>query len=278
MSLVALGAWSLAAGRTLGLWPRGARNAAWPPERQGLAALALVAVVFGVHSALDWTWFVPAVAVTGIFCAGWVAGRGPLLAPREPGTAGAPPLAAVEPAVPRGRRLRTALLPGVAVLAFALLTAVAVSEPWRSERKGNDALSQAERGDFQSALAATERAEDLNPLSVDPFFDRAAVQTAAGNTLAARQSLERAVQLQPASAEAWQRLGEYHLNDLSQPARAVPVLRAAVYLDPFNQLSRDLYVVALRAQAFEQTQRRPRPSSVSRKNGTPPPPARSTSP
>ena len=83
VSLLALIGWLLATRTTLGLTRR-RWSEAWTPERTGLLALALVAVVFGVHSALDWTWFVPAVAVTGLFAAGWVAGRGPLPPPRRP--------------------------------------------------------------------------------------------------------------------------------------------------------------------------------------------------
>jgi O-antigen ligase len=279
VSLVALAAWLYAATRTLAVWPR-ARESAWSPERLGLMALALIVVVYGVHSALDWTWFVPAVAVTGLFCAGWIAGRGALLgASRESAArAGAPPLSRVEPERPRGRGRRMALLPGVAVLGFALLASVAVAQPWRSEQRGNVALSLAEKGDFEAALAATKTAEDINPLSVDPFFDRAAVEAAAGDKQAARRALEEAVHLQPASPEAWQRLGEFYLNDLSRPAAAVPVLRAAVYLDPQSQLNRNPYVVAIRAAQFQQAQRRARASSVSRKPGTPPPAASSTAP
>jgi tetratricopeptide (TPR) repeat protein len=187
----------------------------------------------------------------------------------------------VRPSLPRGRALRVALVPAAVVLAFAVLTSIAVSEPWRSERKGDDALALAEKGDYKGALAATRQAADLDPLSVDPYFDRAAVEDAAGNKPAARQALEQAVQLQPASPEAWQRLGEYYLNDLSQPANAVPVLRAAIYLDPFSQQSRNDYVVAIRAQqaaSLTTQRRRARPKSARRKSGTPPAAASSTSP
>jgi tetratricopeptide (TPR) repeat protein len=281
ISLIALAAWFLAAGRTLALRPF-VSEAAWSPERLGLMALALVAVVFGVHSALDWTWFVPAVAIAGLFCAGWVAGRGPVIeAVETPGQAAA--LAHVDPVFPAGRsRRRGAILVAAGVIAFAVLTSVAVSEPWRSEQKGNDALSLAERGDYQAAIAATRKAEDLDPLSVDPYFDRAAVEDAAGNQAAARHALEQAVQVQPASAEAWQRLGEYYLNELAQPAKAVRVLRAAIYLDPVSIQTRNDYVVALRAQQADQLraaqERRARASKARLKNGKPPAPATATSP
>jgi tetratricopeptide (TPR) repeat protein len=274
------------------------RETAWTPERQGLTALALVAVVFGVHSAIDWTWFVPALAVTGLFCAGWVAGRGPARAPAGTDAAagpGARMLAAVRPELPAGRARRFAFAAAASVLAFGLLAAVAVSQPWRSERKGNDALALSEKGDFKGALAAARNAEDIDPLSIDPYFDVAAVEDAAGDKPAAVQALEQAVQVQPASPDAWQRLGEYRLNELGQPAAALPILQAALYLDPLSQQSRADYVAALRAQQAQQAaqqaqqaaqaqraaataQRRARAKSVRRKNGSPPAATSSTSP
>jgi tetratricopeptide (TPR) repeat protein len=285
VSLAALIAWVLTAGRSLAIWPK-RPDATWTRERQGLVALALVAVVFGVHSAIDWTWFVPAVAVTGLFCAGWVAGRGPLLAPADADRAKpAPPLARVRPALPAGRARREAGVAAAVVIAFAILTSVAVSQPWRSERKGNDALELASKRDFPAALAATRKAEDIDPLSIDPYLDRAAVQDAAGDRAAAVRSLQQAVQLQPASPEAWRRLGEYYLDQLSQPAQALRVFRGALFLDPFSPQTRSDYVLALRAQQAEQArhaaalaQRRARASSKSRKSGTPPAARTTTSP
>jgi hypothetical protein len=282
VSLVVLVAWLLTTGRTLALWPR-VREAPWTPERHGLVALALVAVVFGVHSGLDWTWFVPAVAVTSLFLGGWVVGRGPLFAgPHTPSAdSPVPPLSAVRPGLPPGRSLRIALLPAVAVIAFAVLTSIAVSEPWRSEQKGNDAIALASKGNFEAARAAAKSAENLDPLSVDPYFDRAAVEDSAGNKPGTKKALEQAVEVEPAQAEAWRRLGEFYLNDLSQPATAIPVLRGAIYLDPFSQQSRNDYVIALRAQevaAMTVQRRRARANSKRRKSGKRPAAASSTSP
>ena len=68
-------AWLVAAWRTTGAHVRGPARP-WDAERTGLVALALAAIVFGIHSALDWTWFVPAPAVMAMAAAGFVAGRG----------------------------------------------------------------------------------------------------------------------------------------------------------------------------------------------------------
>ena len=125
------------------------------PERTGLLALALVAVVFGVHSALDWTWFVPAVAITGLFCAGWVAG--PRAARRRAAAA-----ADDAPRPPAGRcragarcaargprwppRRSCSPWPG---------SAVAVAQPWRADHEGDEAL--------RCSTAATSRAPARRP-------------------------------------------------------------------------------------------------------------------
>ena len=76
VSLALLAAFLAAAGRTTGLCGP-ARRTAQTPERIGLLTLLSVVVVFGVHSLVDWTWFVPGTAMLALLCAGWVAGRGP---------------------------------------------------------------------------------------------------------------------------------------------------------------------------------------------------------
>jgi hypothetical protein len=246
-SLAALAAWLIATTRTLHLRRRPPPT--WTPERAGLLSVALVAVVFGVHSAIDWTWFVPAVAVTGIFCAGWVAGRG-AIALTAPGQAAETP-APARLQMPRGRALRgrAALAAGAIVLAG--LTAVAVAQPWRADDEGDEALALLSEGDFAGARAAADRAHDINPLSIEPYFEQAEIEQAAGRPRRATRPLEDAVRLEPASPEAWRRLGDHYVTALDQPTRAIPVLRAALFLDPTSALNRGSYLVALRARALK---------------------------
>ena len=212
-SLLGAVAWLLAAGTHARAWRGAASREPWTPERTGLIALALVAVVFGVHSALDWTWFVPAVAVTGLFCAGWVAGRGRCGAgerarsPR-PRTVRARRPARRRPARPRMRLARRRR--GARRCAPRWRS----PQPWRADREGRrGARALPSEGDFAAARAAASGAGDINPLSAEPYFERAAIEDAAGNRRAAVSALEDAVQLEPASPEAWRRLGEYYLVD-----------------------------------------------------------------
>ena len=246
VSLAGLAAWMIAAGRTLSLRRGWTRDAAWGAERTGLAALALVVIVFGAHSVLDWTWFIPALAVTAAFAAGWVAGRGPLEARAEDG--GFPMLSAVRPALPRGPVLWRRGVVALAVLASAAVAVPAVTQEWRAQRKGDDALELAGAGRFPEARASSLRAKDLNPLSAEPYIELSAVDDAAGDRRGALAALQRAVQVEPANPEAWRRLGSYYLQRMSEPARAIGALHAALFLDPLSEPARTDFVAALRAQ------------------------------
>ena len=74
LSLIAAFTWLGTVARTLGIRRRD-RGLPWDAERVGLTSIAAVAVVFGLHSAWDWTWFVPGNVVPALLCAGWVVSR-----------------------------------------------------------------------------------------------------------------------------------------------------------------------------------------------------------
>ncbi|HEY0631919.1 MAG TPA: tetratricopeptide repeat protein [Thermoleophilaceae bacterium] len=83
LSLAALIAWLVAARRATGvLYRRARRLPQFSPERVGVVALALSALVFGLHSLVDWVWFVPGPTAMAMVAAGFVVGRGALAAPR----------------------------------------------------------------------------------------------------------------------------------------------------------------------------------------------------
>jgi hypothetical protein len=92
ISLALVIAWLVASRRATGvLYRRGRRVRQFTPERVGLVALALSALVFGLHSAVDWVWYVPGPAAMAMVAAGFVVGRGPLaslgVAPAAPAAA-----------------------------------------------------------------------------------------------------------------------------------------------------------------------------------------------
>ncbi len=193
-------------------------------ERVGLLSMVCVVATFGVHSFVDWTWYVPGVACAALLCAGWVAGRGPLSATTEPGS----PTRWRSLTLRDVNPLRGAL--AAAVVLAALLTAWAQWQPLRASDAAGEALTLVAR-DPAAALAAAHTAVSRDPLSAEALLALAAVQEGAGEPAAAAATYERAVHLQPANFKTWQALGEYELR-AGRPQAALQALRAAVYLNP----------------------------------------------
>jgi hypothetical protein len=250
VSLSLLVAWLLAARRTLGL-RRGWREEAIDAERVGLFTLTAIVVTFGVHSFVDFTWFVPGLAVVALLSAGWVAGRGPLGA-----HAGAPALDPDAPAVPsvrervrEGAADRRRLVAAVGVFLVALVAAWQTWQPYRSLTAGQDALALAGERKFDEAREKAETARDRNPLSVEPLYELGAVELAAGRIDRARAALEEAVRLQPSNASPWLRLAEHRLIVNNDPQRALQVLAPALFLDPRSGPGTSLFLEAQRRAA-----------------------------
>ena len=232
-------AWALAALSATGLVPRrllrGGADATPPPRRDwdadriAVVTLALVPLVFGIQSLLDWTWFIQEPAVMALIPAGYLAGLGPL---GEDGDRGTP--AAAERRIqwrPDAGRIVAAL----AAVVTALLLAWAIWQPEASDRATNEALALLDEKKFDQALAKTDDAEDLNPLTPDPLLVRASIETAANREADAQQNLERAVLLFPGDPQTWYRLAAFQLGTLDAPEQALDTIRGALYLDPHSQ-------------------------------------------
>ena len=275
LSLLALGLWGWAAARAAGLRRRD-RGLPWDAERVGMVSLLAIALVFGVHSFVDWTWFVPANALTGAVAAAWVIARPPLrtrlattpalpegaartrddaplwAAPEEP-----PPVAdiagpgALPVAEAEWRRRRPfpwpAALASALVVVLALVAAWAAFQPVRSAHAGDVAIERLEQGGLDAAVSIARIAHDRNPLSPEPLWELAYVEQQRGRLANAEDALEEAVRVQPASAEAWRRLGRFQLSSLNQPADALASFRAAYFLDPRNPTSASDFLEASRA-------------------------------
>ena len=244
-------AWIVAALSATGLLPRRLTRAAnaeavpprrdWDAPRIALVTLALVPLAFAVQSVLDWTWFIPAPAVIALVAAGFVAGRGPL------GTDDAQPREA------RGWRATNARVPAaLATIATAILIAWAIWQPEASDRATNEALALADERKFGEAIAKTEDARGLNPLTPDPLLVRAAVETTAGREQDARESLEKAVLSFPGDPQTWYRLAAFQLGTLDAPEQSLETIRAAIYLDPHSRPVTELFLRA-RARLREKT-------------------------
>jgi O-antigen ligase len=253
------GAWLRSKGRSSPVEPVPERAA----ERAGLLTLLAVVVIFGVHSMLDWTWFIPGLAVPALVCAGWLAGRGPLAqpvgrAPRTDGEGAAAPrglhrvlAAAIEAGSSGARGIVTAPYrafkadPGrtaavAAIVAIALLCAWTVWQPLRSSDADAAALTALTAGHPAAALADARSAAAIDPLSTEPLYDEWDIYSIVlDDTAAARAALQAAVELQPANPATWLQLGMYDVT-IGQPREAIAALRAVLYLFPQDQTSPSL--------------------------------------
>ncbi len=195
LTLALLVAWLLAASRSLAGRARWrSLSAAAHAERQGLMAAALVALAFGIQSALDFTWYFPGVTIPALMCAGWLAGRGPLTAP-----------------VGR-RRERPPLLtrPGAAfgltaLLAVALIGAWLMWQPLRSTQQ---LVASENAATNPVAFADARAAASSDPLSLEPLYRLSALYAGIGDPRSARAELIKATQLQPQNPDPWYPLGD----------------------------------------------------------------------
>lgn len=231
-------AWLLAAGRTVaGRRLRG--GSSWDAERLGVSALVLAAVVFGLQSSIDWTWFVPGPTVMALVAAGFVAARGPLASvggpPRDPSRS-----------VRLGRLpSRERLLGAVLVLATVAVCAWSTWQPERADDASNRALALLEAGDERGAAREAARAREIDPLSLKPLFVRASIEESAGRTREAAATLEQAVVEHPSDPEAWLRLADFQLESLDRPRAAIRTLQGAIFLDPLSPAAQTALLEAL---------------------------------
>jgi tetratricopeptide (TPR) repeat protein len=271
VSLALLLAWAVAAARTTGLYPRrlpwrgrASPRRDWDSERIALVGLTLVAVVFGLQSLIDWTWFVPGPAVMALVAAGFVAGRGPIPALAPQGApAGMPTRAGMRPLVIRGpgRPPRARVAAAAAALLTALLFAWAIWQPEASDRAADSALDLASEGDLQAAAAKADDAADADKLSPKPLLVKAAVQTQMGDRAAAGRTLERAVLRYPSEPLTWLRLASFQLDTLDRPVAAARTVGGVLYLDPKSKAGRRLLEAARGRYREQQLQRASSPAS-----------------
>ncbi|HTZ65472.1 MAG TPA: O-antigen ligase family protein [Solirubrobacteraceae bacterium] len=248
------GAWrELRSGRGPG-WRRlrGDELTRYTSERIGLLTMVCLVVVFGAHSFVDWTWYVPGDALVALLCAGWLAGHGPLSLASSDWS-----LTRVWPAVRplsahaaraatnglehpgrsshgTGAHVREQLTPmrvgvAVAVIIATLLAAWSQWQPQRSVNASQRALALLASAP-QRALAQANAAVSRDPLSAQALFTLATVQQARGESARARATLERAVRRQPSNPQTWLELGRYDL--VHAPADALEDFQAAIYLNP----------------------------------------------
>ncbi|MGO9972070.1 MAG: O-antigen ligase family protein [Solirubrobacteraceae bacterium] len=216
LGLMLLVAWAIATARTL----RGARDqddrARTECERAGMGALLGVVIAFGASSSIDWTWFIPGVALPALMCAGWLAGRGPLH----------------ERVGERGRAVSKvgsgawARLAATGLVALTLLSAWLIWRPLHSVDEANAAMLALQHRDGTTALADARAAASEDPVAWQPLFDLSVVYRALGDERQARVELLDGTQLQPANWQAWFALGSFELAQRQAPAGIAALVRA----------------------------------------------------
>lgn len=270
VTLALLLAWMLAAGAATHPFNRRWRNWRWQaialphtPERIGMMTMLCIVITFGLHSLIDWTWYVPGTACVALICAGWLAGRGPI--EQDPGRRAQAPWRHLV-----GSRItptRAAL--ACAAVAAALLAAWTQWQPLRSDEASQEALallpsnpgtaSAAEK----ASLAKAQSAVEYDPLSVHALIRLSVIEQTLGEPAKARATLEKAVRQQPANPLGWYELGIYDLQ-AGRDQAAANELRAAYYLDREVKY-RNAYVLALRSLEAAKS----RPGNSAGTNGTP---------
>ncbi len=191
----------------------------YTPERIGMLSMLCLVVVFGVHSFVDWSWYVPGNACVALLCAGWLAGRGPL-STESRGARG-----------PRSLREINPMRIGVATAAViaALLATWSQWQPQRSVDASQEALAQLATNP-RAALTKAQTGVSRDPLSAQALITLSTIQQDAGEPALAKATLQRAVRLQPSNPQTWLALARYDLS--SEPAVALKELQAAIYLNP----------------------------------------------
>ncbi len=219
VNLALLIAWGLATRETLRP-PRRPPDQLQVARRTAALTLLSVVVVFGVHSTIDWTWFIPGTALPALLCAGWLAGRGPM-----EGTVGRP-----------SRRPSVLNRPGTAAGIAALLVVAALSvwviwQPLRASNAVSSAIAALSNGNAGAALTDARTAAASDPLSAEPRWELAAIYSALGQPRAARGEMLKATSLQPSNPATWSELGYFDLQH-GQPRQALAALTRALELYP----------------------------------------------
>lgn len=199
-------------------------------------SLALIALGFGIHSALDWTWFIPGVALFGLVAAGWTAGSNVAETTTETAT------------IDEGKPFRIARTIAISIVGLAV--AFAVYQPVRAQMKINDGLDQVASQPAVS-LKLGQDAHGIDPTSDEAFFLMSAAQINLDRPKAADATLMQVATEQPGNPETWLRLAEFRLNILKDPAGAIGALIPLLYQSPNNQRGNTLLTAAKEARIKE---------------------------
>ncbi len=205
------------------------------PERSLLAACQAAVVVFVVHMSIDWDWDMAVITVAFLLLAGVAAGY-----VRKRGRVAAAGYAAdnARAAAAAGDARRFPLGARILISGLVILGAISWGLPYLSQRAALAAVNDSSWGRLAQAAASARQAGRLDPLAVDPLVKLALVQVEQRRPTAARQTLTKAVRLQPRNYEPYYQMGVLELNSFGDRAAAAQWFRRALALNPLDGLTR----------------------------------------
>ncbi|HUR84546.1 MAG TPA: O-antigen ligase family protein [Solirubrobacteraceae bacterium] len=197
-------------------------------EREMAIALFAAACAWLAHGLVDWDWDIPGVTVPVLMFLGvLVAARAPIvrggLARRDGGVAAR----------------STAL--GLACVLLGLFV-VSAGLPMVADSKSSAALAvsnDAGEAELENAAAEADLAARLDPTAVRSLLAAAAIEQGRGRLLDAKRYLLKAVERQPYSSAAWERLLRLALSTADRPG-AQAATRRLLALDPLGESARSL--------------------------------------
>ncbi|HEX8155773.1 MAG TPA: O-antigen ligase family protein [Solirubrobacteraceae bacterium] len=210
------------------------RVRAMMPGRERDIAVALFAGAGGwlVHGLVDWDWDIPGVTVPALLFLGVLVAR-PLRAAGGLGLTRDVPADGADGA-------RGVALAFVCVLMGLVIVSAALPMIADSKASAAQAVSTTAGDDeLEHAAAQAELASRLDPTAVRPLLAAAAIAQGRGRLLDARRYLLRAVDRQPYSAIAWERLLRLALTMVDRPGAKAAVDRL-LELDPVGSGARAL--------------------------------------
>ncbi len=191
--------------------------------RQAAVAIMLVAVVFGLHSAIDWLWFLPGIAFFGLLAGGWTLGHPDAhsAATRELGRRPSGELGSA----------RARMLLASAIALVGVLIAWSLLEPTRAAQKTEKGWSLVESDPAQAEKLA-DAASKLDPTSAEARVLAATAQSNAGHKHTAERTLLALAAAQPENPLVWQRLANLRMRAFDDPEGAITATTPLLQLDP----------------------------------------------
>jgi hypothetical protein len=207
-------------------------------EREMAVALFAAAVAWLVHGLVDWDWDIPGVTLPVLVFLGVIVARRPR--------------ARVGMARPDGAVAARAAALGVACVVLGL-SIVSAGLPMLADSKASAALAvsnDAGESELAHAAAQADLAARLDPTAVRALLAVAAIEQGRGRLLDAKHYLLKAVERQPYSSAAWERLLRLALSTADRPGAQAAAHRL-LELDPIGTPSLALArrLVAFRAPA-----------------------------